>query len=158
MRVVGLTGGMGSGKSTFAREFEKIGVPIFIADQESKKILDQDPVAIEQVSQLLGESSYTVNEKGFKTADKSHIADRVFKNQELLEKLNAILHPLVRKAFKEWVSRQTSNYVIYEAAILFESGSHQLCDETILIWSSKEERIQRVMARDHSDRIVQNTP
>jgi dephospho-CoA kinase len=152
MKIVGLTGGIGSGKSTIAREFEKLGIPVFIADDVSKKLLATDPQVIEAVINLLGENSYDRDEAGLVVPNKKYIASKVFSDKMLLTSLNKILHPAVKAYFKEWVHQQNSPYVIYEAAILFESNSHLLCDKVILVTAGVEERIRRVMHRDAASR------
>ncbi|WP_194852103.1 dephospho-CoA kinase [Nonlabens antarcticus] len=147
MKVVGLTGGIGSGKSTIAREFQKLGVPIYIADEESKKILNTHSLAIDEIKQLLGSASYT-NENGTERADKEFIALKVFGNPDLLKGLNAILHPKVKLHFEGWMEQQKSKYVIYEAAILLETGGDKNCDVVLLVSAPENERITRVMERD----------
>jgi len=149
MKVIGLTGGIGSGKSTVAVHFNKLGVPVYIADDASKKVLNSDPEAIKQVALLLGDEAYVKDDNDNIQANRKFIASQVFQNKELLEKLNKILHPLVRVHFKNWLSETQATYVIYEAAILFESGGDKYCDKTILVWSSEKDRIERVMHRDN---------
>jgi dephospho-CoA kinase len=148
MKIVGLTGGIGSGKSTVARTFEKLGAPIYIADLESKKILDSDPMAIEEIKELLGEQSYEVAVDGSLIANRPFIASKVFQNKELLERLNTILHPKVRAHFEEWCANQSFHYVVYEAAILLESGGATICDYIVLVTAPLKDRIARVMKRD----------
>jgi dephospho-CoA kinase len=152
MNTVGLTGGIGSGKSSIAREFKNLGIPIFIADDVSKHLLATDIQVIESVKILIGEESYYKDEKGSLVPDKKHIASKVFNNLILLESLNKILHPAVRLYFKKWLLLQNSPYIIYEAAILFESNGHVLCDYIISVNAGIEERIKRVMQRDHVKR------
>jgi len=148
MKIVGLTGGIGSGKSTVARIFENLGAPIYIADIESKKILDSNPVAITEVKELLGEQSYQVSVEGSLKANRAYIASQVFQNKELLEQLNTILHPKVRAHFEEWKAMQSFHYVVYEAAILFESGGDAICDYVVLVTAPLKDRVARVMKRD----------
>lgn len=152
MKVIGLTGGIGSGKSTVAKMFERLGVPIFIADDVSKKLLQSDEDVITAVKKLLGDSSYIIDSKGVVIPDKKFIASKVFSDKSLLKSLNAILHPAVRSYFKNWLKTQKTSYIIYEAAILFESGGHQSCDHVILVSTEVEERIRRVMERDQVSR------
>ncbi|SCY13335.1 dephospho-CoA kinase [Nonlabens sp. Hel1_33_55] len=149
MRVIGLTGGIGSGKSTVARAFQKLGVPVYIADEASKRILSEHPNAISQVTSLLGESAYVLNEDQHKVPNRKWIASKVFTDKKLLVDLNGILHPLVREDLQKWlVENQAHDYIIYEAAILFESGGDELCDKVLVVWSKEEERIARVVERD----------
>ncbi|WP_339687721.1 dephospho-CoA kinase [uncultured Nonlabens sp.] len=152
MKIVGLTGGIGSGKSTVAREFENLGIPIFIADDVSKKILATDPQIIEAVINLLGKNSYDREDNGIVVPNKKYIASKVFSDKMLLTSLNKIMHPAVRAYFKEWILQQNFPYIIYEAAVLFESNSHLLCDKVVLVTAGIEERIRRVMDRDTASR------
>ncbi len=145
MTVVGLTGGIGSGKSTVAKMFEKLGVAIYIADEEAKKLMNNDEEVKEQVIDLFGEKAYQDSK-----LNRSYIADIVFNNSIKLQELNAIVHPAVAEHFDEWKSKQGGEYVIKEAAILFENGSNKYCDYVILVSAPEEIRIQRVLKRDKS--------
>lgn len=147
MKILGLTGGIGSGKTTVAREFEKLGVPLFIADLEAKKILNSDGAVKSAIKQLLGPDSYILNQ-GIEEADRSFIATKVFNDPKLLKSLNAIVHPAVAAQFEEWKRRSTYPYGVYEAAILFETGGESRCDLVLLVAAQKELRIARVMKRD----------
>jgi dephospho-CoA kinase len=152
MKIIGLTGGIGSGKSTVANEFKSLGVPVFIADDASKRLMATDQEVIKKVISLLGEEAYDFDhDEGF-LPNKKYIARKVFNDKKLLTSLNAIMHPAVRNYFKEWVLKQNYPYLIYEAAILFESSSHKLCHQVILVTVNKEERIRRVMSRDNVSR------
>ncbi len=148
MKIVGLTGGIGSGKSTVARAFADIGIPVYIADDASKQILNSHPDAVERVIQLLGEEAYHHNADGSRVANRALIAQKVFTNKEQLTQLNNILHPLVHDHFKQWQAAQDAVYCIYEAAILFESGGYKNCDTTLLIYAPEDIRIKRVVIRD----------
>lgn len=141
-KIIGLTGGIGSGKSSIAKHIESLGVPIYIADIEAKKILETEAV-ISKVVALFGEEILD----GTKI-DKKKIANLVFNDPEKLKKYNNIIHPEVFLHFQNWV-KQHKNFplVVKEAAILFESGSYQDCDKIILVTAPKEIRIQRVMKR-----------
>ncbi|WP_299251584.1 dephospho-CoA kinase [uncultured Aquimarina sp.] len=145
MKVIGLTGGIGSGKSTVAKMFAKFGAPIYIADDEAKKLMNEDVGVKKQIIDLLGLNSYT--EEGL---NRSFIADKVFNNKELLEKLNAIVHPAVAAHFTKWKNDQKSVYVIKEAAILFENGGYKQCDYTVLVTAPEKTRIDRVLKRDNT--------
>ncbi len=147
MKVVGLTGGIGSGKSTVAKMFERLGVPIYIADDEAKKMMNKDSNVKKRIIDLLGKNSYVNDE-----LNRPFIADKVFNNKELLEKLNSIVHPAVAAHFINWKNEQISTYVIKEAAILFENGGYQQCDYTILVTAPEEIRIERVLKRDNTTR------
>lgn len=145
MIVVGLTGGIGSGKTTVAEFFRKLGVPVYIADMAGRKLLQTSPEIKRQVIQLFGSDSYKGNEP-----DRKFIAAHVFNDPERLKTLNSIIHPAVESDFKKWKSEQDAPYVIYEAAILFEAGGYKKCDLSILVTAPKEERIRRIKERDHS--------
>lgn len=146
-KIIGLTGGIGSGKSSIAKHIESLGIPVYIADTEAKKILDTGDV-IAKVIPLFGDD---ILENG--KIDRKKIAALVFQDPEKLKKYNAIIHPEVYLHFQNWV-KQHANYplVVKEAAILFESGSYKDCDKIILVTAPKENRIQRVMKRDAATR------
>lgn len=142
-KIIGLTGGIGSGKSTIARHFESWGVPVYYADDEAKKILYL-PTAIQQLQDTFGEAVFT---RGM--PDRQKIAGIVFNDPAKLEMLNSIIHPKVKQHFMDWVAgHRDKKFVIKEAAILFESGSYRDCDAIVLVTTPKEERIRRVMQRD----------
>jgi len=142
-KIVGLTGGIGSGKSTIARFFTELDVPVYIADDEAKKILYRQDV-VEELNATFGDQIFTGD-----TPDKAKIAALVFNDPEELNKLNKIIHPKVAKHFKDWVLENNGKlFVIKEAAILFESGSYTDCDFVILVTAPIEVRIQRVIDRD----------
>ncbi len=152
MKIIGLTGGIGSGKSTVAKEFVELNVPCYIADDRSKKLLSNDSEVIKSVKELLGEEAYFIKDD-VEMANRVYIASQVFNDKLLLDGLNAILHPAVRVDFKKYcLDHFNAPYVIYEAAILFESGGHLNCDEVILVTVPLEERIKRVMLRDGTKR------
>lgn len=142
MKIVGVTGGIGSGKSTVCKVFETLGIPVFNADDEAKNIYSTEPHALHLVKETFGQSVFTNDE-----LDKVKLAKTVFANAELLQRLNGIIHPLVRKRFAEWQTKQSAPYLIREAAILIESGAHKDCDHIILVSASEETRIQRVIKR-----------
>lgn len=142
-KIIGLTGGIGSGKSTVAKLFEKEGIPVYIADDVSKSILDL-PETVTKISQAFGDSILE-NSK----INKRKLADIVFKNPEKLHQLNAIMHPLVKVHFDNWLAEHKMYpFIVKEAAILFESGSYKYCDKVITVIASEETRIARVMQRD----------
>lgn len=147
MRVVGLTGGIGSGKSTVAKMFQELGVAVYIADDEAKKMMNEDVFVKKQIIELLGKDSYK-DEK----LNRRYIADIVFKDKQKLNQLNAIVHPEVAKHFNHWKKEQKGGYVIKEAAILFENEGYKQCDQTILVLAPIEIRIERVLKRDSSSR------
>lgn len=140
--IVGLTGGIGSGKTTVANIFTQFGIPVFIADKEAKKIM-LTPEIEQQIISLLGQASYTDGKP-----NNAYIAKKVFNNNEALSKLNNIIHPAVRQRFMQWYKQQESPYVIQEAAILFETGGYKICDAVVLVTAPLKVRIDRVMKRD----------
>lgn len=143
-KIIGLTGGIGSGKSTIAKYFESKGIPVYIADIEAKKILDSNLV-IGKVVDAFG-MDVLEDEK----INRTKLSAVVFNNPEKLKQLNAIIHPQVKIHFLDWVKKHENfPIVIKEAAILFESGSYKDCDKIILVTAPKEIRIQRVMQRDN---------
>lgn len=144
-RIIGLTGGIGSGKTTVALEFEKLGVPVYIADEAAKKIMETEEI-VQSIQKHFGSEIIRQNK-----IDRQKLASIVFGNPEKLELLNSIVHPFVQEDFKNWVkNRQNYAFVIKEAAILFESGSYKDCDKIITITAPMETRIQRVITRDKS--------
>lgn len=144
MIKVGITGGIGSGKSTVCKVFRVLGIPVFEADSVAKQLLNNDLQIREQLIQLFG--AYVYLHDG--TIDRKYLAGIVFSNPSLLSQLNSIVHPAVRKAFDEWYLIQNSPYIIHEAAILFESGFYKMMDKTITVVTDENERIERVVKRD----------
>lgn len=142
--IVGLTGGIGSGKSTVAKMFVELGIPVYNSDVEAKKLMVTSSEVKMAITELLGKEAYDEN-----TLNRSYIANKVFKDIELLEKLNEIVHPAVGKHFMEWVNRQNSPYVIQETALIFENNAQDKYDCTILVTAPIEARIQRVIDRDN---------
>tara|TARA_B110000977_G_scaffold34668_1_gene46340 strand:+ start:477 stop:1073 length:597 start_codon:yes stop_codon:yes gene_type:complete len=145
MKIVGLTGGIGSGKSTIAMLFKALGVPVYIADIEAKKILASSKVVRAKVISLLGTPAYS-NE----VPNRDYIAQLVFNDPDLLAGLNAIIHPEVHTSFKLWATLQDAPYCIKEAAILFENGGFTQCDATILVTAPTKLKIKRVLSRDQT--------
>ena len=146
-KIIGLTGGIGSGKTTIAKFFEAEGIPVYIADLEAKKIM-QENETIELIVKSFGKSVVKNN-----LIDSKILSALVFNNPEKLKILNAIIHPLVKVHFKNWILQHLKNvFVIKESAILFESGSYVYCDKIITVYCSEETRIKRVMLRDQCSR------
>jgi len=145
MMIVGLTGGIGSGKTTIAKMFEKLGIPVYIADVEAKVLTNSSQEIRKELIKLLGEEAY-LNDM----LNKKYVANLIFNDKELLSKVNAIIHPRVAEHFKKWYDMQNAPYCIKEAAILFENGAYKKCDYTILITAPLEKRIARVIKRDSS--------
>ena len=146
-KVIGLTGGIGSGKTTVANEFSSLGVPVYITDLEAKKLMQSDSV-LNQIKEEFGD---TVFDNGVLLRDK--LSEIVFNDDKRLVKLNSIVHPAVKQHFNEWLlEHKNSPLVIYESAILFESGSYKECDFVINVVAPLETRIQRVIERDKTTR------
>ncbi len=146
--IVGLTGGIGSGKTTVAGIFSRLGVPVYEADQASKNIIDSDKQLQQRLKDLLGAD--IVNAEGKIIREK--MASIIFNDEELLKKTNALIHPAVAEDFKNWVKAQDYPYVLKEAAILFESGSYKQCDKIVVVEAPEELRIERVMKRGNVSR------
>lgn len=146
---VGITGNIGSGKSTVCKIFETLGIPVYYADVEAKKVYTLFPKIKPEIIQLLGENAYTQNgEPNFE-----YIKSQVFDDVHKLQKLNHILHPLVFQAFDDWCKLQSQKitpppYVVKEAAILFESGANRTVDKTILVSAPESLKILRASQRD----------
>ena len=145
MLKVGITGGIGSGKTTVCRVFEVLGIPVFYADDAAKSIMHTDALLREDIIEGFGKDSYTVNGD----LDRAYIAAIVFSNKEQLVKLNALVHPAVFRAFESWVAEQKDvPYVLKEAALLFESDAYKMCDQSILVKSPEALKFERIMVRD----------
>lgn len=144
MIKIGITGGIGSGKSTVCKVFVVLGIPVFEADKIARQMMNSDPEVGEQLIRTFGESVYLPDH----TINRKYLAGIVFSNPPLLAQLNSIVHPAVQKAFFDWVAIQDAPYIIHEAAILFESGFYKLMDKTITVVTDEDQRIQRVVKRD----------
>jgi len=147
MKVVGLTGGIGSGKSTVSKMFLELGVPVYNSDERAKKLMNTSAEIKNQIIAFLGKESYH-EEK----LNRAYIAKKVFNDTTLLAQLNAIVHPVVREDFLKWTGEQEYCYVIQETALLFENNARHLYDSIILVTAPKVERISRVVSRDKGTR------
>ena len=145
MKVVGLTGGIGSGKSTIARLFAALGIAVYDSDTEAKKLINTSAEIKKRIVEVFGAEAYAEG-----VYNRTYIADIVFRNPDKLAVLNSIVHPVLADDFNQWVALQTSPYVIKEAAILFESGSYKNCDFIITVTAPEALRISRCMSRDGS--------
>lgn len=144
-RLVGITGGIGSGKSTISKCLQTMGYFVFNADEQASFALEHDPEVVDQVKDLIGNGAYDSNGK----ANRAFIASKVFADNLLLKKLNTILHPVVRRMFDDWVADHKSEKTLFkEAAILFESGANQQVNEVIAVIAPESVRVQRVKKRD----------
>ena len=144
--IVGLTGGIGSGKTTVAKLFQAQGVAIFVSDTEAKKLMETSAEIHKELIALFGDE--VIAENGL--PDRKFIAGKVFNDKDLLEQLNQIIHPRVASYFQEWKTQQNTPYIIYEAAIIFEKNLQHRFDYTIIVTAPEEEKIKRVMKRDNS--------
>ena len=146
MLTIGITGGIGSGKSSVCKIFMVLGVPVFQADVVARKLQDEDPFLKNSLKELFGAEIY--NEDG--TLNRKKLAGIIFNNRVDLEKVNQLIHPAVHREFEKWKDGKIDfPYVLYEAAILFETGSAAGFDYTILVVANENERLERVMKRDH---------
>ena len=140
---VGLTGGIGSGKSTVARIFEVLGIPVYYADKTTRELMNTDETIRKKILEQFGQASYRDGE-----LDRSYIASIVFNDPYQLDLLNAITHPVTIAHANKWMQAQHAPYIIKEAALIFESGSAENLDMVVGVYAPKELRIQRVMDRD----------
>ncbi|CAN5470917.1 dephospho-CoA kinase [soil metagenome] len=144
MMVIGITGGIGSGKSIVCTLFQSFGIPVYEADVEAKKMYDL-PEVIAEVKNTFGEKYFSASSE----LDRKKFAEFVFNDEAALKKINSIIHPHVKKNFRDWKKlHNESPYILKEAAILFESGSDKGCDKIITVTAPVELRIQRVLDRD----------
>ena len=145
MKIVGITGGIGSGKSTIAAYFNsEFDIPVYYADAEAKALMNTESLK-KAITALLGEEAYQEGQ-----LDRKYVASKVFNDDQLLEQLNDIVHPAVATHFKSWCQAQNAPYVLKEAAILFENGTADALDAVILITAPKQLRIDRVLKRDQT--------
>ncbi len=147
MKVVGLTGGIGSGKTTVLKMFQELGITCYIADLEARKLIDTSKNIRKKIVKEFGEKSYTAE-----GLHRKYIAKIVFEDPEKLQILNAIVHPKVHKHLKKFIAKSSGDYIIYENAILFENGSDKLCDCIITVTAPLETKIARVLKRDNTTR------
>ena len=146
-KVVCLTGGIGSGKTLIANYFKSLGIPVYIADDEAKKLMKKTKI-IQAIEAIFGKTIFENN-----IINKEKLASIVFNNPEKLKALNQVIHPAVKKDFEDWLSKHKSlPLVVKEVAILFESGSNSFCDKIITVVAPLETRIQRVLERDNTNR------
>jgi dephospho-CoA kinase len=148
-KIIGLTGGIGSGKSTVASYIASKGIPVYIADEEAKKIMEL-PEVISEVQQLFDEDVLLENNQ----LNRTKIAEIVFKNPQKLQELNVVIHPKVKLHFINWLKQyEDFPFIVKEVAILFETGGDASCDKIILVTAPEEVRIKRVMQRDKTNSI-----
>lgn len=143
-KIIGLTGGIGSGKTTVAKLIEEMGYPVYYSDNRAKEIVNEDNSLKDKIRELLGNEAY--DEEGL--YNRKYVSGLVFENKELLNQLNATIHPAVKTDFENWVSQQNSTMVFKETALLFELHLNEQCDSSILITADDRLRLKRVMDRD----------
>ncbi|HBH83670.1 MAG: dephospho-CoA kinase [Bacteroidetes bacterium GWE2_41_25] len=171
---LGVTGGIGSGKTSVCRVFSVLGIPVFSADTVAREVMDIDTGIILRINTIVGKNLYSDG-----SLDRNELAKLIFNNKKLLEKVNSLVHPVVFSRFREWEKKQLTPYVIMEAAILFESGGSEVVDRIITVVAPIEERVGRVIHRSdltreqvmermrnqmsdsdrikHSDYVIQNS-
>lgn len=142
--LVGITGGIGAGKSLISRIFSLLGVPIYNADNRAKWLMAHDATLKKRINAQFGESAYTATGE----LNSSYLAEKVFADPTQTEKINQLVHPAVCQDFTDWANRQVADYVLKEAALLFETGTYRELDVTVHVTAPQEMRIDRVMKRD----------
>ncbi len=148
MLKIGVTGGIGSGKTTVCKIFEVLDIPVYYADPRAKLLMIEDYKLVKEIKKLLGDKSYNKD----KSLNRKYIANIIFNDKNKLNALNALVHPAVKDDFDKWCDSQNSPYVLKEAALLFENGSYKSLDKTILVSAPLELRVLRVMKRDNHTR------
>ncbi len=143
MLKIGLTGGIGGGKSTVAKVFEVLGMPVYYADDAAKKLMNEEGPLKQQIQKIFGATAYRNGQ-----LDRKYVADIVFKKPDKLQLLNALVHPATINDAQKWMQRQRTSYAIKEAALIFESGAQQQLDYVIGVFAPTPLRIQRTMQRD----------
>ena len=145
MLKVGVTGGIGSGKSTVSRFFSALGVPVYDSDQRAKSLMQYDDTIRSKIKIEFGDNAYHKNE-----LNRSYLAEIVFKNESKLKQLNAIVHPVVKTDFINWLSKNSNaKFIIKEAAIMIESGAYKDLDKLIVVNASRNQKIKWIKQRDH---------
>ena len=144
MLKIGLTGGIGSGKSTVAGIFEVLGIPVYYADDEAKRLMNEDQGVKESIQNSFGDQSYANG-----LLNRTYLSTTVFNNAEKLALLNSIVHPATLRHAEQWIKTQSAAYIIKEAALIFESGSHKSLDYVVGVNAPESIRIDRAMKRDN---------
>lgn len=144
---VGLTGGIGSGKSTVAQIFEVLGIPVYNADKEARRMMNEDPELKKKIIEEFGSEAYLNN-----NLNRSYISSIVFNDTAKLELLNSLVHPATKIDGERWMQKQTTTYAVHEAALIFEAGVNERLDYVIGVFAPEELRIQRTMQRDNVSR------
>ena len=147
MQIIGLTGGIGSGKSTVAKMFEALGIPVYYADDEAKALMQRSKIIKRKLIKKFGEKVYQNNQ-----LNRAYLASKIFKDKEALAYVSSVVHPKVAQHFKRWIQKQTAPYILQENAILFENGSYKNFDKIITVTAPLETKINRVIKRDNTNR------
>jgi len=147
MIIVGITGGIGSGKTTIAKYLNALGVPLYMADDEAKALMNRSKVIRRKLTAIFGDNAYIDNK-----LNRTFLAEKIFEDKSLLAKMNAIVHPKVASHFKLWLKKQKAPYVLKEAAIIFENGLQDNYDYIITVVADKDLRIERLLKRDNSNK------
>ncbi len=147
MLVIGLTGGIGSGKSTVAKMFEALDIPVYYADDEAKSLMHRSKIIKRKLIKKFGEEVYQNNQ-----LNRAYLASKIFKDKEALAYVSSVVHPKVAQHFKRWIKKQNAPYVLQENAILFENGSYKNFDKIITVTAPLETKINRVIKRDNTNR------
>lgn len=147
MKTIGITGGIGSGKTTCCRIFETLGIPAYYADSRAKKLMTSDKILKTQIKELLGKEAYFRNGR----LNRKYIGSQIFHNKALLKKMNQLVHPAVGRDVINWAGQQDAPYIMYEAALLVENGSYKNFTKLVVVSCPEKERIRRVMERDDVD-------
>ena len=143
MKIIGLTGGIGSGKSTVSKILLNHNIPVYDSDSKAKKLMNSSNELKEMIVEYFGKNSYQDNQ-----LNKIYISNIIFNNQIKIDKINSLVHPFVFRDFNNWKKNITSKYIIFESALIFETGSYKNNDFNILVVSDLKERIKRVVKRD----------
>ena len=147
MVVVGLTGGIGSGKTTILKYFQSFGIPVYIADKEAKALMNRSKVIRRNLIELFGNDAYKDNQ-----LNRPYLSSKIFNDKSMLSKMNAIVHPKVASHFKRWLKKQNADYVIKEAAIIFENNLESQYNYIITVVADEDLRVKRVMERDNTSK------
>lgn len=148
MLKVGITGGIGSGKTTICKIFETLGIPVYYADDRAKALMTKDTLLKTEIKKIFGKEAYFRNGR----LNRKYLASIVFANPNKLKQLNEAVHPAVFRDSLNWHNQQTAFYTLKEAALLFESGSYKMLDKIITVIAPQELRIDRVIKRDKTSR------
>lgn len=143
-KIIGLTGGIGSGKTTSAKIIEENGFPVYYSDDRAKEIVNDNANLKQKITELLGSEAYDENGN----YNRAFVSEKVFENAELLSQLNALIHPAVKNDFENWVSQQNTEFIFKETALLFELKLNESCFKSVLVTADDNLRIKRVMDRD----------